>query len=166
MDPAHVVELLNEHMTALTKVVQLHRGVVDKFVGDSLMVLFGAPKSYGQDARDAANCALALVAERERLSAETGRGIRVGVGVATGRMLAGCMGSVDRLNYTVLGDRVNLAARLCARAQAGEVLIDGATRAALGEDAAVEPLETMPIKGFSQPIQVFRLRHARLPVLA
>ncbi len=165
MDPARVVEILNEHMTALTKVVQLHRGVVDKFVGDSLMVLFGAPKSYGQDARDAANCALALVAERERLSDETGSGIRVGVGVATGRMLAGCMGSVDRLNYTVLGDRVNLAARLCARAQAGEVLIDGATRAALDEEAAVEELETLPIKGFTQPIQIFRLRYAQLPVL-
>jgi len=165
MDPAHVVEFLNEHMTALTAVVHRHRGVVDKFVGDSLMALFGAPKSYGHDAQDAAACALALVAERERLSAATGRALRVGVGVATGKVLAGCMGSMDRLNYTVLGDRVNLAARLCARAQAGEALIDDATRAALGDTPAVEALEPVSIKGFSQPIPVFRLHHARVAAL-
>jgi class 3 adenylate cyclase len=156
MDPSRVVDILNEHMTALNQVVHQHRGVVDKFVGDSLMALFGAPKSYGQDALDAANCALNLVAERLRLNTQTARSINIGVGVATGNVLAGCMGSADRLNYTVLGNRVNLAARLCARALPGEVLIDGATRAALPADAEVEALEPLTLKGFSQPVPVFR----------
>jgi class 3 adenylate cyclase len=165
MDPARVVDILNEHMTALNRIVHRHRGVVDKFVGDSLMALFGAPKSYGHDARDAAACALALVAERQRLNTQTARAINIGVGIATGSVLAGCMGSADRLNYTVLGNRVNLAARLCARAQPCEVLIDGATRAALPQNIEVEALEPLTLKGFSQPIPVFRLHASSLAAI-
>ncbi len=166
MDPARVIDFLNEHMTVLNHVIHRHRGVVDKFVGDSLMALFGAPKSYGQDARDAAACALDLIAERARLNTQTARAIHIGVGIATGNVLAGCMGSADRLNYTVLGNRVNLAARLCARAPAGEVLIDGATRAALPDDAEVHTLVPLTLKGFSHPISVFRLCTMPAPVTA
>jgi class 3 adenylate cyclase len=165
MDPVAVIEMLNLHMTALTNVVHRHHGVVDKFVGDALMALFGAPKSYGDDARDAASCALALLAERDRLNATTCRVVSMGIGVATGRVVAGCMGSADRLNYTVLGDRVNLAARLCARAAGGEILVDDATRGALAE-AVVDTLEPLALKGISQPVSIFRLRALPAEVVA
>jgi len=160
MDPVEVIQMLNLHMSALTTVVHRHHGVVDKFVGDALMAIFGAPKSYDADALDAAQCAIDLMAERQRLNSSGGHVIQIGIGVATGRVVAGCTGSVDRLNYTVLGDRVNLASRLCSRAPAGEIYIDDNTREALGKDSLrVEPMElSLMLKGFAQNIRVFRLR--------
>jgi class 3 adenylate cyclase len=163
MDPVAVIEMLNLHMTALTNVVHRHHGVVDKFVGDALMAIFGAPKSYGADAFDAAACALDLMVERQRLNVAGGRVIEIGIGVTTGQVVAGCTGSAERLNYTVLGDRVNLAARLCSRAMAGEIYIDENTRAALSDDVEeVEAVrESLVLKGFAQPVPVFRLHILR-----
>jgi len=160
MDPVEVIELINTHMSALTAVVHRHHGVVDKFVGDALMAIFGAPKSYGADALDAAECARDLMAERQRLNSSGGHIIQIGIGVATGTVVAGCTGSVERLNYTVLGDRVNLASRLCSRAPAGEIYIDENTRAAFGADTSkLEPVElSLMLKGFAQSIRVFRMR--------
>ena len=162
MDPVEVIGMINTHMSALTTVVHRNHGVVDKFVGDALMAIFGAPKSYGTDANDAVDCALELMAERQRLNALGGHPIQIGIGVATGRVVAGCTGSVDRLNYTVLGDRVNLAARLCSRAPAGEIYIDDNTRAAFkGDSAKVDPLQLeLMLKGYTQSIHVFRLHSA------
>jgi len=162
MDPVEVIQMLNLHMSALTTVVHRHHGVVDKFVGDALMAIFGAPKSYQADALDAVECALELLSEREQLNSLGGHVIQIGIGVATGQVVAGCTGSVERLNYTVLGDRVNLASRLCSRAPAGEIYIDENTRAALSDDLIkVEPVElSLMLKGFAQSIRVFRLRAA------
>ena len=78
------------------------------------MAVFGAPKSSGPDALNAASCAAEMIAERRNLNKTSPRTIEVGIGVASGQALAGRMGSVDRLNYTVLGERVNLASRLCS----------------------------------------------------
>ena len=123
MDPARVVELLNEHMIVLTKVVHEHGGVVDKFVGDLVMALFGVPGSHGDDPLRAAECARGMMRARRDLDAVTGRPVQIGIGVAYGEVLAGCMGSDDRLNYTVLGERVNLAEREPERVAALERLL-------------------------------------------
>ncbi len=160
MPPQEVIAILNEHMTAMTRVVHAHHGVVDKFVGDLIMAIFGAPKSYGDDTRLAVDCALEMLAVRRRLNETTKHRIEMGIGVATGEMVAGCMGSDDRLNYTVLGERVNLASRLCSKAGADELMIDEATHAALSGVFTAEPVEPMPLKGFSQPVAAFRLRLA------
>lgn len=157
MPPQEVITMMNEHMTAMTRVVHAHHGVVDKFVGDLIMAIFGAPKSYGDDTRLAVDCALEMLAVRRRLNETTARRIEMGIGVATGEMVAGCMGSDDRLNYTVLGERVNLASRLCSKAGRGELMIDEATHAALNGAFNAEPVEPMPLKGFSQPVAAFRL---------
>lgn len=162
MPPAEVIAMLNEHMTAMTRIVHAHHGVVDKFVGDLIMAIFGAPKSYGDDARLAVDCALEMLAVRRRLNETTKRRIEMGIGLATGEMVAGCMGSDDRLNYTVLGERVNLASRLCSKAGVAELLIDEATHAALHGTCNAEPVEPLPLKGFSQPVAAFRLRLAEL----
>jgi class 3 adenylate cyclase len=157
MPPANIISLLNEHMTAMTEVVYDHSGVIDKFVGDEIMVIFGAPKSYGDDANNAARCALAMVERRNRLNHETDRVIDVGIGVATGSVVVGCMGSVDRLNYTVIGERVNRAARLCGCAEAGEVVVDEATWREISERAeGAEKLRFKP-KGYTQSVRAFRL---------
>ena len=105
MNPTEVIAMLNEHMTVLTRVVTEHHGVVDKFIGDSIMALFGAPKSYGDDALNAVRCAQQMMAERAKLNATSVYKIQMGIGLASGRVLAGNMGSADRSNYTVLGER-------------------------------------------------------------
>ena len=157
LTPHQVVEVLNEHMTALTEVVYRHGGVVDKFVGDLIMAVFGAPKPGGDDAVRAARCAFDMVRTRERLNRTAKEPIQIGVGVAYGDMVAGCMGSRQRLNYTVLGDRVNLGARLCSMAPAMAVYIDDQTRARLGQGWDIAALEPLKVKGFAQPVPAYRI---------
>lgn len=164
LSPRELVEVLNEHMTALTEVVYRHGGVVDKFVGDLIMAVFGAPQGGADDAERAARCALDMVRERARRNRTAADPIEIGVGVAFGPMVAGCMGSARRLNYTVLGERVNLAARLCSAAPAGCVYVDDAVRGRLGPGWRVSPLEGLQVKGFDRPVDAFRLDdHKEVP---
>jgi class 3 adenylate cyclase len=162
MPPKDVIDMLNEHMTALTRVVKEHNGVLDKFVGDLLMAIFGAPISHETDTLNAARCALALVREREALNATSRHQLKVGIGIATGRAVAGCMGSFDRLNYTVLGERVNLASRLCSQAGPGQIVIDQSTREKLGDAVTATPLPALNLKGFSENVAAYELKEIRL----
>jgi class 3 adenylate cyclase len=161
MNPTEVIALLNEHMTALTRVVTEHHGVVDKFIGDSIMAIFGAPKNYGNDALNAVRCAQRMMAERAKLNETSRYKIQMGIGLASGRVLAGNMGSADRSNYTVLGERVNLAARLCSVARRGEIVIGPATRELLGDLITVEEMDPLQLKGFSESIRAFKLIEVR-----
>ncbi len=157
MPPAEVIALLNEHMTALTTLVHEHGGVVDKFVGDMIMALFGAPSAFGDDAVRAAQCGLRMILRRDELN-ERGRwNFQVGIGIATGSVIAGCMGSEERLDYTVLGERVNLASRLCGQAAPGEVLIDDCTFAMLGDGSTAEPVYNLALKGYAETVTAHRL---------
>jgi len=157
MQPHDVIELLNEHMTALTEVAYAHGGIVDKFVGDLIMVLFGAPVSTGNDAQHAVECAQAMMAKRRDLNATTRHPLEIGIGIASGNVVAGCMGSEQRLSYTVLGHRVNLASRLCGIAQAGEIIADEETITDLAAHITTQPLPTMHLKGFSEAIDPHRI---------
>jgi class 3 adenylate cyclase len=161
MPPGEVIEMLNEHMTALTQVVRQHNGVLDKFVGDALMAIFGAPVRHGNDALAAAQCALELITTRESLNQLSRFQLRVGVGLATGNVVAGGMGSVERFHYTVLGERVNLASRLCSRAGPGEVLIDQTTFELLRDSIQAEAAQPMQLKGFATAVQVYKLLAAK-----
>jgi len=159
MHPTEIIGLLNEHMTAMTTIVRKHYGVVDKFVGDEIMAVFGALKSYGNDAGHAVACALEMIAERDRRNRGAKHPIEVGIGVATGEAVAGCMGSVDRLNYTVIGARVNLASRLCSEAGSMEVVIDDQTLSCLEPDKVEsEVIEDLRLKGFSVNVAAYRVR--------
>lgn len=157
MPPAEVIDLLNEHMTALTQVAYEHGGIVDKFVGDLIMVLFGAPVTTGQDAASAVRCALSMLEIRRQLNATTQHAVEVGIGVATGAVVAGCMGSDQRLSYTVLGHRVNLASRLCSIAQAGEIIMDEETYSEARQLIQAEPMPPMQLKGISEPVHPWRV---------
>lgn len=162
-DATEVVKLLNEHMTALTQIVHSRSGVVDKFVGDLIMAIFGAPKSSGDDAFQAAACALEMIEARERMNASSADKVEIGIGVASGAVVAGCMGSTDRLNYTVIGERVNLASRLCAKAGKGEVLIDRVTMNRLGSRGKAQSLGVLELKGISTATEAFKLEELRKP---
>lgn len=157
MPPHEVIELLNEHMTALTQVAYDHGGIVDKFVGDLIMVLFGAPVSSGHDVPRAVHCARAMIQTRRAMNATARHPLEIGVGIATGAVVAGCMGSDQRLSYTVLGHRVNLAARLCGIAQPGEIIVDQETVRQLPPDLSATTLPPMKLKGFSEPVPVFNI---------
>lgn len=157
MPPQDLIVLLNAHMTALTRIAYEHGGVVDKFVGDLIMVLFGAPVSTGRDAEQAVDCALAMLAERRRMNAGAADPLEVGIGIATGDVVAGCMGSEQRLSYTVLGHRVNLASRLCSVAGPGEIMTDAETARHLPPHIPVASMEPMRLKGLSEPVEVCRV---------
>lgn len=158
MTPEDVISMLNEHMTALTESVHHHHGVVDKFVGDLIMAVFGAPENTGDHPGDAARCALSMMDRRRELNAITNHPVlEIGIGIASGICLAGCMGSENRLNYTVLGEHVNLAARLCSAAAPGETLIAPDTAERLGEMFTTVPCPPQTFKGFRHPIPPFRL---------
>ncbi len=156
MPPADVIELLNEHMTALTDVAYQHGGIVDKFVGDLIMVLFGAPVSTGEDASRAVQCALSMLRVRRELNQTSRHSMEVGIGIATGSVVAGCMGSDQRLSYTVLGHRVNLASRLCSIAQAGEIVMDDETWKDVQSFVRADPMPPMQLKGFSEQVHPWR----------
>ena len=158
MPPKEVIAMMNEHMTAMTRIVHAHHGVVDKFVGDLIMAIFGAPKIYGDDAQLAVQCGLEMLSKRKEMNEAAGKRIEMGIGIATGEMVAGCMGSDDRLNYTVLGERVNLASRLCSKAGVAELLIDELTHEELASSVKAEPLELMSLKGFRRSVQAYRVQ--------
>ncbi|MGY8800004.1 MAG: adenylate/guanylate cyclase domain-containing protein [Longimicrobiales bacterium] len=165
MDPQAVIGLLNECMERLSAVVDATGGVVDKYVGDELMAVFGAPISADDDALRAVRAAVAMrdaIEELNALRALRGDGpIGVGIGVSTGLAVAGNMGSSTRLNYTVLGDIVNLGSRLCSGAAAGEVLISELTYADAGELLVAESCGTRAFKGFQNEIEVFAVDSVR-----
>ena len=162
MPPADVIELLNEHMTALTDVAYQHGGIVDKFVGDLIMVLFGAPLTTGEDAVRAVQCALSMLQVRRKLNEVTKHSLEVGIGLATGSVVAGCMGSDQRLSYTVLGHRVNLASRLCSIAQAGEIIMDEETYEDAKSFIEAEPMPPMQLKGISEAVHPWRVVDVRI----
>ncbi len=157
MPPAEVIDLLNEHMTALTDVAYQHGGIVDKFVGDLIMVLFGAPLSTGEDAVRAVQCAQTMLRVRRELNEVSKHSLEVGIGLATGSVVAGCMGSDQRLSYTVLGHRVNLASRLCSIAQAGEIIMDAETYEDSKSFIHAEPMPPMQLKGMSEAVHPWRV---------
>lgn len=159
MAPADVVQLLNGHMTLLTEVAYAHAGTVDKFVGDLIMVTFGAPKTGCDDPQRMARCALAMIAARAKANEGTAVPIRIGIGCAYGSVTAGCMGSTKRMDYTVLGERVNLASRLCGKAPPMKAYVDEGLRSVL-RDAVCQPVPPFEAKGFSEPVRAYELQSA------
>jgi class 3 adenylate cyclase len=162
MEPQRVVALLNEIMEVASDAVEAEGGVVDKYVGDEIMAVFGAPVSRGGDADRAVRAALAILAAVEGINrARAARGepaLGVGVGINAGPAVAGNMGSTGRLNYTVLGESVNVASRLCDAAAAGEILVVEPFLGELAEPVDAVPLGPRAFKGLSAPLQVYAVR--------
>lgn len=167
-----VVEMLNEYLGAMTEIVFAHGGTLDKFIGDAVMALWGAPLPAPDHARRAADCALAMTAELERLNARWSQsgdagGLRIGIGINTGEAVVGNIGSLKhKLEYTAIGDAVNLASRLegLNKDMGTTIIISEATRAALGEGYDTAPLREVNVKGKEQAVLVHELRgHAGTP---
>jgi class 3 adenylate cyclase len=158
--PEQVVEILNECLAALTEVVFKYDGTVDKFLGDGLMAIFGAPLGHDDDIRRAIDCAreMQLIFDdlHQRRSSQGLPTLGLGIGINTGDAVVGNVGSVRRLDYTAIGDTVNTAQRLQNLAEGGQIIISQTTYARLNSKAA-EPLGPKQLKGKSQPLEVFCL---------
>lgn len=158
-----VVRLLNRYFAAMAAAVQAEDGMVDKFLGDGLLAVFGAPLPRPDHARRACRAALAMRAALAALNREnTAEGlpaIEIGVGVNTGRMVIGNMGSEQRFDYTVVGDEVNVAARLVEASKSADcaVLVSEATLAAAGPGFCARELQPILLRGRSAPARVFAL---------
>lgn len=156
-----VLQMLNKYFELMVEVAFKHEGTVDKFVGDEIMVLWGAPVSHSDDAMRAVRAAVdmqrALVDFNNMREAEGQRPIQIGIGLNTGELVAGYIGSTRTMSYSVIGDVVNTAARLCSAAKAGQVVVSEDTHSHLGDEFACIPMDDVTAKGKSKPLKVFNV---------
>ncbi len=168
MEPHEVQQLLSEYFTEMTGILFKHGGTLDKFMGDAIMAFFGNPQPQRDHAKRAVLMALemqeAITRLNQKWTAEGHRTIGVGMGVNTGNVTVGNLGSKDFLNYTVIGDAVNLACRLEQNAKAGETIITQATYDEVKDVVEVEPMEPIRVKGKSEPIPIYRLMRLKSAV--
>ena len=168
MDPHAIAQLLSEYLSEMVEVIFEHGGTLDKFIGDAIMALWGAPIAHPGDPDRAIHAAVAMqraIAELNHRWASQGRPeIGVGIGINHGDVFAGNIGSHRRLEYTVIGDAVNVAARLCAEAGPGEILVSEAFLRVLRDQVECEFLPEMGLKGKAQVVQVYRVRPDGVPI--
>jgi adenylate cyclase len=161
LDAQHLVALLNEYFTEMVDIVMDHGGVVDKYIGDAIMVVFGAPVPEPDDALRAVRAAVkmreALARLNRRLEARGATPIRTGVGLHSGEVVAGNIGSERRMEYTVIGDAVNLASRLegATKDLGADLVISETTYELVREHVTARVLGTITVKGREQPVAVY-----------
>jgi adenylate cyclase len=162
--PEDIVAQLNEYFTRMVKVLFENHGTLDKFVGDMVMALFGAPLDDDEHAEHAVQAALAMVRALEVLNAEWQSfglpRLDIGIGINTGDMVAGNIGSASIMSYTVIGDAVNLGARLESlnKEYGTRIIISEATRSRLKGQYDIRPLGSVTVKGKSQAVAIFEVR--------
>jgi class 3 adenylate cyclase/tetratricopeptide (TPR) repeat protein len=158
LDPEELHDLVGRYTKLIDGIVDDYGGTVDKHIGDAVMALFGAPKAHDDDPLRAARAALDIHAALARLSESAGRPLQAHLGVASGEVVAGMFHRADAQDYTVVGDSVNLAARLVAAAGAGETLISDAVYRALSGRGVCDALGPRQFKGIDGSVRVWRLR--------
>jgi class 3 adenylate cyclase len=160
LTPRAVADVVGRHASAMAEVVLSHGGMLDKFAGDGVMAVFGAPRPLPGDADRAVACAVAMQRRQAELNAEAPAAgappTEIGIGVNTGLVIAGTVGGAGRLDYTVIGDAVNVAQRLQSEAGAGEILVSAATAERCTWPQA-EAAGARQLKGRKEPVDVFRI---------
>lgn len=163
--PEALVEMLNSYFERMVDTVFKYEGTLDKFMGDGIMALWGAPVAHPDDPSRSVRCALEMgevlgVYNRERI--EQGQApLAVGFGIHTGPLVAGYIGSSKALSYTVIGDVANTSARLCSVALAGQIIISENTQARLGSRFEYEELHPAKVKGKERPLRIFNVLRER-----
>jgi adenylate cyclase len=161
MNPDAMASLLTEYFTEMVECVFRNGGTLDKFIGDAVMAQWGAPIGTPGDADRAMSAALDMMAALRQLNAKwraEGRPeLQIGIGLNFGEAFAGNIGSERRLEYTVIGDTVNTASRLCSAAEGGDILLTDDMRRALTSPPRIEECPSMELKNKSQPVSVYRV---------
>jgi adenylate cyclase len=159
--PGKVVTLLNEYFSSMADVVFEHGGTLGEYIGDEIMAYFGAPIECDDHASRAVAVALKMKEEirllRKRWKTVGSPVFRIGIGIATGPAVAGNIGSTKQMKYTVIGDTVNLACRLCSHAEPGQILISHATHMAAGDVSTAVPIGTADLKGISRSVELYEI---------
>jgi adenylate cyclase len=170
LEPQELMQLLNEYLSAMTQIILAGRGTLDKYIGDSLMAFWGAPLPLAEHAGMACRAALEMQANMQQLQQTWGSRnlppLPARVGIHSGPVVAGNVGSRERFSYTVLGDTVNLAHRIeqANRYYGTEIMLSESTRQLLGEAFLVREVDEVQVKGRVKPVRIFELLGA-LPAL-
>lgn len=161
--PAMILNMLNKYLTVMSEIIERHGGVIDKYIGDAIMALFGAPIGHPDDVDSALRAALdmseALVVLNEDFHKNNIPTVNIGIGINTDIVVAGNMGSAHRLNYTVIGDGVNLASRLegLTKTYNANIIISDSTYQKLRGSYKIDQIGEVSVKGKSKPIIVYAL---------
>lgn len=160
LPPRQVAEVVRRHLQSMAGVVSDHAGTLDKFAGDAVMAVFGVPRRVGDHAVRALRCAVAMQLRQKELNAEAGKlrlpTSEIGIGVNSGTVIAGTIGGPGRVDYTVLGDAVNVSQRLQAEAAPGEILVSASTVAEAGQ-GDMECIGPLQLKGRREAVTTYRL---------
>jgi adenylate cyclase len=163
-NPSTIVEMLNDYFELMVEVLFKHEGTLDKFMGDGIMALWGAPVAHPDDAIRSVECAIEqmeVLGRFNRTRMEEGHlALAMGIGIHTGPLVAGYIGSSKALSYTVIGDTANTSARLCGAAAAGQIVVSEQTLAGLNGKFEVEELPPANLKGKEKPFRMFDVKRA------
>ncbi|MDC1528422.1 adenylate/guanylate cyclase domain-containing protein [Gammaproteobacteria bacterium] len=160
--PENILSLLNHYLSEVSAAIEEHKGVVDKYIGDAVMALFGAPIKSANDTTNALKAALQIRENVNRLNGANTENnlpaLHTGIGLHTGEVVAGNLGSANRLNYTVIGDPVNLASRLqsLSKTYGGGIIVSEETQNE-GADFIFQELDLVRVKGKAQPVRIYEL---------
>jgi class 3 adenylate cyclase len=160
-DPEEVREMMNACFQSLVPVVQKYEGTIDKFIGDEIMALFGAPIAHEDDPERALRAALEMMDAITAVNREHGTELGIHIGINSGPVIAGQIGSESRRDYSVMGDAVNLAARLEDASSRGEIFVGPSTYQQTAHAFDFEKIPPLSLKGKEQPVQVHRLIRAK-----
>jgi class 3 adenylate cyclase/tetratricopeptide (TPR) repeat protein len=157
LDPEEIHELVARFTAQVDGIVAGYGGTIDKHIGDAVMALFGAPRAHDDDPLRAARAALDIHAALARMNDASGQAMQAHIGIASGEVVAGTLSRGEAHDYTVLGDSVNLAARLVALAGPGQTFLSEGVYRALSDRGICEPLGQTEVKGFDAPVRIWRL---------
>ncbi|MBU0540684.1 adenylate/guanylate cyclase domain-containing protein, partial [Patescibacteria group bacterium] len=161
MPPEDLVEIMNAYLTRMTEIVFANGGTLDKYIGDAVMAFWNAPLDQPDHAERAVKTALEMQEALKDLNAQgafpAGVGLKIGIGVNTGEMVVGNMGSEMRFDYTVLGDNVNLASRIesLTKEYAAGILISEATKDAIGASFRTKFIDTVKVRGKNESVKLY-----------
>ena len=161
-DPEYIVNVLNEYFSEAVEIIIKYRGFIDKFIGDCIMAAWGVPlQTKEEDARLAVSCALeiqnAVKNPKRKFFREEASNLKIGIGMHTGPLVAGNLGSSRRLDYTVIGDTVNIASRLEGIAGPGEIIITDKTKSYLNNNFKIKSLQPVKVKGKDNPLKIYKV---------
>jgi adenylate cyclase len=158
-EASDILQMLNDYYERLVDIVFRHEGTLDKFIGDGMMVIWGAPVAHPDDPSRAVSAALDIRKSLEDFNFDRmSRGqspIEVGIGINTGEVVAGYLGSSLTMSYSVIGDPVNIASRLCSAARPGEIIISEFTQFVVQKEFRTHELEPIRVKGKTNAIKAF-----------
>ncbi len=160
--PTHIVTILNDYFELMVDAIHRHHGTLDKFMGDGIMALFGAPIAHGEDTLNAVLSAMDMMEGLSKLNVrlrEMGEeDVQIGIGINNGPVIAGYMGSSKSMEYTAIGDHVNLAARLCGVAKPGQILLSENTYQIVGRNISALKLAPVTVKGKVDPVNIYEVK--------